>query len=308
MTPLSDEALSHLELLLAETAGSDRYRLGGEIGRGGMGIVYLAEDTVLKRHVALKILSHPTTDLEHRLTREARILAALEHPGVVPVHDAGLLPDGRLFYAMKHVNGQRLDEWSQSAHSLADRLRLFLRICEPVAFAHARNIVHRDLKPENIMIGSFGEVLVLDWGVAKLLDSASEKDGELASNGAGTVQGIVIGTPGYMAPEQSQGSSVDQRADIYALGRILQSLDPEAPKRVAAIAARATQQDPELRYQTVLDLAADISNYLDGLPMSAYRESLWEIAARLLSKHQTLVAIIGAYLLMRVALFLWFRR
>jgi serine/threonine protein kinase len=119
-----------------------------------MGIVYLVHDSTLGRKVALKVLNDPG---------EARTLASLEHPGIVPVHEAGALPDGRTYYAMKLVEGTRLDAYRASAPSLADRLRIFLRVCEPVAFAHSRGVIHRDLKPENIIIGAFGEVLVLDW-------------------------------------------------------------------------------------------------------------------------------------------------
>ncbi len=172
---LSDRTLAHLRRVaempdLAPT----KYRLLEELGRGGMGTVYLAEDVMLERRVALKVvatgLSAP--DAAERMLREARILAGLEHPGIVPVHDAGALPDGRVFYAMKRVDGKRLDALAPTL-ALPERLRIFQRICETVAFAHARGVVHRDLKPENVMVGPFGEVLVLDWGVARILAEAA---------------------------------------------------------------------------------------------------------------------------------------
>src|SRR3954451_12205429 len=155
---LSDHVLSHLRTIIdfPDLSGT-RYRVVEEIGRGGMGVVYQAYDEVLERTVALKVLNGP---------REARTLASLEHPGIVPVHDAGVLPDGRAFYAMKLVQGTRLDRYRAAAPSISDRLRTFLRICEPIAFAHSRGVIHRDLKHENLMIGDFGEVLVLDWGIA----------------------------------------------------------------------------------------------------------------------------------------------
>ena len=162
---LSDRALERLrrtaDLL---DVGGTQYRLLERVATGGMGMVYAAEDTKLGRRVALKVLDVPDAsgELAKRLVREARVLAQLEHPGIVPVHDVGALADGRVFCTMKFVEGQRLDEHLARTPSLSERLRLFQRICEPVAFAHARGVLHRDLKPANIMIGPFGEVLVLD--------------------------------------------------------------------------------------------------------------------------------------------------
>ena len=137
-----------------------------------MGVVYSARDRELDRQVALKVLATAVADAEStdRLRREARIIAGLEHPGIVPVHDVGSLPDGRVFYAMKLVSGQRLDAFLGGGRPLPEKLRVFLRVCEPVAFAHAHGVIHRDLKPENVMVGPFGEVLVMDWGVAKRLE------------------------------------------------------------------------------------------------------------------------------------------
>src|SRR5947209_16850963 len=174
MNFLSDQALKRLRdgAEMPDLAGT-RYRLLERIARGGMGVVYTAEDENLRRRVALKVLDIPGTDgdLRNRLIREARVLATLEHPGIVPVHDVGTLADGRVFYTMKFVEGNRLDKFIAAVNSVPDRLRLFLRICDPVGFAHALGVVHRDLKPANIMVGSFGEVLVMDWGLAKILRS-----------------------------------------------------------------------------------------------------------------------------------------
>src|SRR5262249_32921974 len=146
-----------------------RYEVLEPIARGGMGTVYLARDRDLEREVAIKVLSvpEPGPGAAERMLREARIIARLEHPGIVPVHDVGTLPDGRVYYAMKRVSRRRLH--ALAGEPLADRLRVFERICEPVAFAHAHGVVHRDLKPENVMVGPFGEVLVMDWGVAKIV-------------------------------------------------------------------------------------------------------------------------------------------
>src|SRR5260370_22841552 len=134
-----------------------RYRLLDRIARGGMGVVYAAEDEKLQRRVALKVLDVPETDgdLANRLVREARVLAALEHPGIVPVHDVGTLADGRVFYSMKFVEGRRLDKYIKSVTSVPPRLRIFIRICDALAFAHARCVLRRDLKPANIMVAPF---------------------------------------------------------------------------------------------------------------------------------------------------------
>src|ERR1700722_10111271 len=180
---LSDEAVARLRDAGSEPDLSGTpYRLIERLGRGGMGTVYLVEDARLGRRVALKVIDLPgdSRELEARLLREARILAQLEHPGIVPVHEVGSLSDGRVFYTMKFVQGRRLDEVAREPASRPERLRLFQKVCEPVAFAHARGVLHRDLKPENIMVGPFGEVLVMDWGIAKILageiGSASSAD------------------------------------------------------------------------------------------------------------------------------------
>src|SRR5262249_21752823 len=227
MKHLSDRALSPLRdgAELPDLAGT-RYRLLAQIARGGMGVVYAAEDETLERRVALKVLEVPgnESELASRLLREARVLALLEHPGIVPVHDVGTLADGRVFYTMKFVEGRRLDEYIASVVSVPDRLRVFLRVCDAVAFAHARGVLHRDLKPANVMVGPFGEVLVMDWGLAKILKAAGQSllqrhDGDLtvfeprAAALAGkestevsqvTGHGTVMGTPGYMSPEQAR--------------------------------------------------------------------------------------------------------
>jgi len=159
---LDDQALKRLRTAggLPEFSGT-RYVLLEFLARGGMGTVYAAQDQTLNRRVAIKVLdsSDANGELEGRLLREARVLAGLEHPGIVPVHDAGTLADGRVFYVMKFVEGSRVDELLAGNLSLPERLRLFLRICETMSFAHSSGILHRDLKPANVMVGAFGEVL-----------------------------------------------------------------------------------------------------------------------------------------------------
>ena len=351
MNWLSDEAIARLQTAsaLPDLAGT-RYRFIKRVGGGGMGTVYLAEDSVLRRRVALKILDLPElrADLSARLLREAQILGRLEHPGIVPVHDAGILADGRVFYAMKFVEGERLDIRAKRIEALPDRLRIFQRICEAVAFAHARRILHRDLKPENIMVGPFGEVLVMDWGVAKILredpqpreDRAeipmeSSQTTPTETKSLKTAHGTVLGTAGYMAPEQAQGEidGLDERADIYSLGAILRFLlsgkqpttggerlnrlnnesaplaaTGSTPKAVEAISRKAMAEDRANRYASVSDLASDIARYLDGSPVSAYPENLFQKAGRWATRYRVAIVLVLAYLIVRALLLLWLRR
>ncbi len=334
---LSNSALERLRAG-ADTPdlGGTPYRLLERVARGGMGVVYAAEDTRLGRRVALKVLDLPdaTGELAARLVREARVLARLEHPGIVPVHDVGRLADGRVFYAMKFVEGQRLDEHTASVKSAPDRLRLFLRICDAVAFAHARGILHRDLKPANIMVGPFGEVLVMDWGLAKIIRESEPDPGcgseetvvELArtetrdedsTEGSGrTAHGAVLGTPGYMSPEQARGdvARLDERSDVYSLGAILRQLvSPDnasiaAPRPLAAICAKATAENSADRYASVQELSSDVSRYLDGLPVSAYRETYLERVGRFYRRYRVAILLIAAYLVARVLVLFLARR
>ena len=311
---LSDQALERLRDA-AELPEPDpaRYAVRERIGRGGMGTVYRARDLRLQRDVALKVLhvGEDSGELAARLTREAGILAHLEHPGIVPVHDVGILADGRPYYTMKLVQGQPLADLAPG-RSRADLLRLFARICEPVAFAHSRGVVHRDLKPHNVMLGEFGEVLVLDWGVSK---RAGQNDSPAASNAVATPDtgaGRVLGTQGYMAPEQARGESayVDARADVYSLGKLLAHLvsvsdAPRMPRALAAIVRKATAPQPEGRYMDASHLARDVQRFLAADPVEAHRENAWEQALRLYRRHRPLVLLIAAYLVMRLVLILW---
>lgn len=288
MKPLSDRALERLRnaAALPDLTGT-RYELRRELGRGGMGVVYLAEDTELHRQVAVKVLhlDDRAPELAARMRLEAQTLAQLEHPSIVPIYDFGQLPDHRLFYVMKYVQGQRLDALPDA--NLRDRLRLFIRICEAVAFAHSLGILHRDLKPENMMIGAFGEVLIMDWGLAKHTSEAESP-------------GRVMGTPAYMSPEQERGAPVDHRADIFALGRVLQFLCAPGPKPLESIWKKAQSADPRDRYDSALDLGNDVLRHLDGQPVSAYRETAVEALARFYHNNRTLLLVIGSYIIMRL--------
>jgi len=309
---LPQQTAEHLRRVLQEHGNvAERYVLQEPVGQGGMGTVYRAQDRELKREVALKVLREDVVGAgaAARLEREAQILAHLEHPGIVPVHDAGTLSDGRIYYVMKLVRGQRLEDFAGRA-TLTQVLRLFLKVCETVAFAHAQGVVHRDLKPSNIMVGAFGEVLVLDWGIARILwelEPRTERVSDVSlDNEANTAPGTVLGTPGFMAPEQAQGLThlVDARTDIFALGAILETLLARggrvgAPRAVASIWRKAQGFRPEDRYPSAEALAADVTRYLDGEPVLAHRESLGERAGRIFRKYQTAIILVLTYLVIR---------
>lgn len=296
MNWLSDKLVTHLRGVadLPDLSGT-KYRLLEKFSRGGMGTIYLAEDTKLGRKVAVKVLHAPDAsgELSARMTREARIIAQLEHPSIVPVHDVGELPDGRVFYVMKFVQGSRLDQYAQETHALPDLLRIFQKVCEATAFAHTHGVIHRDLKPENIMVGAFGEVLVMDWGLAKILaESGGQRaEGEErkargeerdASNGKvdasaahETLHGTVMGTPAYMAPEQKRGEidQIDQRTDVYALGAILSFLLLKSSE-----AGLAQQESPN---STTMPSASPTS------PNSKIPKSLAAICAKAMAEKKT---------------------
>jgi serine/threonine protein kinase len=291
-----------------------------------MGTIYRAHDRELDREVAIKIVTLPELDPgdAERLRFEARILARLEHPGIVPVHDLGTLPDGRDFTVMKRVRGHSLQQAFDPVSPLRNRLLIVEQLCHTLAFTHARGVLHRDLKPENVMIGEFGEVLVMDWGVASV-EGLEEADG------------TVLGTPGYMAPEQAAGSldRIDVRTDVFGLGGILvfllsgappfpartpaearelflsgaanpsRGLDSSVPKPLRAICARALALDPGERYASALEFSEDLARFQSQEPVHAYREGIVERLGRLASRYRTPLILIVTYLALR--LFLIFR-
>lgn len=268
---VSDSVLNHLRHVASlPDLGGTRYELGDEIGRGGMGVVYSARDRELDRRVALKVLDVP-------LPGEPQLIARLEHPGIVPVYDAGALLDGRAFYAMKLVGGVRLDDYLKGDHALAERLRLLRRVGETLAFAHSRGVIHRDLKPQNVMIGEFGEVYVMDWGVE-----------------------AVGGTVGFRAPE----SKLDQLSDIYSLGALLKYLVPgtEAPA-VWAIAEKAMAKDPASRYRSVTNFLEDLDRFEQGLAVEAWSEPVWHRLQRFASRNAVLLWLLAAYTAVKFVLF-----
>ena len=307
---LGDTTLRHLQHVadLPDLTGT-RYELVEPLGRGGMGAVYRVTDRALNRDVAMKVLSGAADAASlARLETEARILAHLEHPGIVPVHDVGTLPDGRLFYVMKLVRGQRLDAWADRRRTVSERVRLLVRVADAVAFAHARGIVHRDLTPANIMIGAFGEVLVMDWGLAVTGATHQPDQPAQPAQPAQPGQPVIAGTAGFMAPEQARGAA-DARSDVYALGALLAwYLAPERggpvrmPRPLKSIAAKARATDPAARYPTAEAFAADLSRYLDAQAVTAHRESLAERTLRFARTYRVAILLVLAYLVMRMAL------
>jgi serine/threonine protein kinase len=321
MTHLSDAALARLRAIDdVPRLDGDRYELREELGRGGMGVVYRAVDRELQRDVAIKVVASARIDGDSaaRLLREARALARLEHPGIVPVHDVGTVTDGRVFYAMKLVRGERLDRRLARGVTLGEGLRLFARICDAVGFAHAAGVIHRDLKPQNVMVGAFGDVLVLDWGVAKVRATEVPEPsrgvtpaGAIAAGGQDpeTGDGTVLGTPGYMAPEQASGEvrQVDERTDVYSLGVVLREValagsGGRVPPALRSIIAMATEPPIARRYPSVRDLALDVERFVDRAPVVAHRESLLERLGRLAARHRTAVALVAVYVVVRVIL------
>ncbi|HZJ44007.1 MAG TPA: serine/threonine-protein kinase [Pyrinomonadaceae bacterium] len=334
---LSDQKLDHLRKVVSEPDFSGtKYSIIKELGSGGMGAVYLAHDRELDREVAIKVL-HETDlsdDTKRRILREAQIIAQLEHPGIVPVHDVGSTEDGRVYYAMKFVRGNRLDEYAATVRTPGDRLRKFKSVCETVAFAHAHGVVHRDLKPQNIMIGSFGEVLVLDWGIAKVLSPTSLPDSEadtlkLRSTNTTfsptpshvTADGTIIGTRHYMSPEQARGEQIDSRTDVYSLGAVMyflltntapatrsdhssaalpRAVEPSISKAAEAVCLKAMALERRDRYVSADELSTDVGHLLDAEPVSAYRENILEKTGRWLGKNRFFVLLVLAYLIMRI--------
>jgi serine/threonine protein kinase len=321
---LPASTLDHLRAVAAHPEVPERYDLEELIGHGGMGEVWRAHDRLLERKVAVKVLSAalPDPEFSARLEREARILARLEHPGIVAVYDVGSLPDGRAFYVMRLVRGERLDSYATPERPLGEVLRTFARVVEPVAYAHAHGILHRDLKPSNVMLGPFGDVLVMDWGVARVLGAGSgAAAGKAVGDAQGTawregqsfdqptLPGTVLGTPGFMSPEQAVGGEVDERSDVFGLGAILGALlerRGQPPRALAAIVRRATAADPVQRYPTAAALGEDVRAFLDGLPVAAYRAGLLERLGQFASRHRVAILLFSAYIVMR-ALILAFR-
>lgn len=244
LNPMGVEDLLDPTVSLESMLTGEKHEMEGLLRQGAMGAIQVARDTRLHRQVAMKVIlgEEATPRQLRRFIREAKVLAVLDHPNIVPVYDLGQNEAGRWFYTMKYVRGHNLKDILRGIRSgdaetmerfpLSELLIVFQKVCDAVSFAHARGVLHRDLKPENVMVGFFGEVLVMDWGLAKWLDEGLDPGEDVAARvGQGdpeteidrTLEGHIMGTPQYMAPEQAEGRGheVDERADIYSLGAML---------------------------------------------------------------------------------------
>ncbi|HKQ70753.1 MAG TPA: serine/threonine-protein kinase [Polyangiaceae bacterium] len=275
-----------------------------ELGRGGVGRIHPATDRNLLRHVALKRMDRKLAQVpmyREGFIAEAQMTGQLEHPNIVPVHELSLTKEGMPYFTMKLVQGMGLDKWLRDAvrppgshDRLEEGLEIFLKVCDAVAYAHHRGVIHRDLKPENIMIAGFGQVYLMDWGLARLTKTrpASGSRSQMEAKGP-------VGTPHYMAPEQARGNpaEMDERSDVFGLGAVLYEIisghipygdlrNPNAilerakagqvvsieqvtrglgiPKGILAITDKAIAPKPEDRYQTVVELQHAVRGFLRG--------------------------------------------
>jgi serine/threonine-protein kinase len=331
---------------------SGRYQILSLIDEGGLGRVFLARDRELNREVALKQMKEAVASSSQQRARfvfEAEVTGNLEHPGVVPVYGKGEYDDGRPYYAMQFIRGDNLkvaadqfhhdrglaaDPVGQSAE-LHKLLRRFLVVCETMAYAHSRGVIHRDLKPKNILLGPFGETLVVDWGLAKVVGRAENEPPSGAtlrppsSSGVEpTTAGARMGTAAYMSPEQARGDveHLGQATDVYGLGATLYYLltgraafddtdnveillkvergEFRSPREITgavdraldAICRKAMALKPADRYQSARALADDLESWLSDQPVAAYPEPAHTRAARWLRRHRKVAALLGAVL------------
>ncbi len=316
-----------------------------ELGKGGGGKVVLVHDTVMGREVAFKAIDPDATPLPQdtvtstaavaRFLREARLAGQLEHPAVVPVYELGHRADGQHYYTMMRVNGRTLAVAIAEARSLEERLKLvpaFLTVAQCIAYAHSRGVVHRDMKPQNVMLGAFGEVYVIDWGLARKRDQADPraKDLALAPDISAALEVQIVGTPSYMSPEQAWGKveEIDERSDVWGLGAVLyelltgrapyvgatavevlaqvRSVEPEAvetlaknaPRELLAICRKALAREPRQRYANAEELSRDVNAFLSGRRVHAHTYSSAELVRRYVSRHRvqvaTTLALVGA--------------
>jgi serine/threonine-protein kinase len=326
------------------SAGGMRYRKVKSHARGGLGEVFVAADDELQRPIALKEIQPRFADdvgSRKRFVQEALVTGRLEHPGIVPVYGLGAYPDGRPYYAMRFIRGESFDKAIERFHAaekpwrdpgerslaLRELLRRFIDVCNAIAYAHSKGVLHRDLKPANVMLGHFGETLVVDWGLAKLLREAegqAAESGILAPSGAiaATQDGAVVGTAGYMSPEQAAGRhrELTAAADVYSLGAILYTLltghgafentpnvfallgrvgkgafapprevNRAVPRPLEAVCLKAMALAPEARYASAKALAADVEHWLADEPATAYAEPFRVRVRRWGRRHRTMV-------------------
>lgn len=303
-----------------------RYELGTLLGHGGMGSVYIAYDRWLGRDIAVKIPLAQTPQALHRFAREVKLAARLEHPNILPMYDAGQLPDGRCFGAMRLVDGKQLTEHIKMA-APATRLSLLEHVIatgDALAFAHAQGILHRDVKPQNIMVGRGGETWLADWGLAKPViepadatstvshatsaPAATAAEPSHASMALGTRQGTVVGTRAYMAPECASGQAATLQSDVYSLGATLfhamtghvreptGERPPSFPSSLWSIVTKATATNPAARYANAAEMVADMRRFRDGQLVIAHTYSWVGRIHRWVQRHRALTVVTAAAL------------
>lgn len=306
----------------------ERYGKGSFIDEGGMKKVHKVEDKSTGRYVAMAMLKDNSPKQQERFLREARLTATLEHPNIMPVYDIGISGGNEPFFSMKLTSGRSLDTIYKEKNKdgdwpLIQRLNLFLAVCEAISYAHSRNVVHLDIKPHNILVGDFGEVLVIDWGLGKILfDEEEEEDSDSidpAFFNEMTLDGFIKGTPGYMAPEQIDKSlgDRDKQTDIYALGGILHYLligkapvtgkdleeifaktlkseittaDQSPPQALQAVALKALSLSKEDRFSSVDEIRNDIEAFMSGYATSAENAGFIKNFILLMKRHKVIAA------------------
>jgi predicted Ser/Thr protein kinase len=304
------------------------YAIGTEIARGGMGKILAARDRRLRRDVVIKVTRNPGR-VDPRFEREALITARLQHPSIVRVYDAGVLGDGRAFYAMERVRGDSLEHVLAKATRLRARLALLphaIAVCDALAYSHSEGVIHRDLKPANVLIGPFGETVVIDWGLAKDVraeepDAAVSAELRAEADSSLTQHGAVMGTPAYMAPEQARGEPATERTDIFALGALLYNLftggpphrgassqevldavvggirvpigsaEPELPAELVTIVEHAMAHDPADRYPSAKMLADDLRAYAAGKLVTTHEYSVWQLVRRWIHRYRVTLSV-----------------
>ncbi len=324
------------ELPIVDDANYERLE---EFARGGLGRIVKAKDRRTGRIVALKEMLGDAIETAQRFAREARVTAILEHPAIVPVYELGRWPSGEPFFAMKLVAGKSLQQVANECKTMTERLArlsVIVAVADALAYAHEHNVIHRDLKPANVLVGEFGETVVIDWGLAKLIDEddqaispmrASAAVIEAGSIGERTMDGLVLGTPSYMPPEQALGNRADQRADVYAIGAMLyqlitgsspfadrnpkdvaallvmverdrptpvRTLAPEAPPELVTIIDKAMAGDKSERYPTALELAEELRRFSNGQLVQAHQYDWKALAKRWLKRHRATVTVAAA--------------